>query len=148
MGYYKNNSSYQRMLHNILSRTQLKVSWVFVACFLPVILIYVFLFHISETETTGGMWIGVKSVEDKVVIITEDKRVFFDIDDFAKYLREKFDSKIAMATLKRKFWRKSTKVVIALDRDLKFENVRPLIGVLADVGVTDYAFEARLTDHE
>ena len=64
--------------------------------------------------------------------------------DFAIYLKKLTQELAVQAAISKFISDTQTKVVIAVDQRLRYFHVRPILHVLAEVGIDSYAFETQI----
>lgn len=109
----------------------------------------------SETEQEGSIWLSVSENEGQIYVSTFDRKVFSwaanttnlnDLNDFREHLRKTSYEISAQAAVSKFISKSQTKVVLAVDQRLRYFHIRPIIHVLAKVGLDDYGFETKMLE--
>ena len=106
----------------------------------------------AEDEPEGSIWISCSPDQDEIVVTTSQKDVFRwsknienteEITPLTDYLKKQIISMSYSANLQKRVSVAETKVVIAIDKTLKYKDVKPIIYALAQAAISDYAFEVK-----
>lgn len=109
----------------------------------------------TEQNEIGNLWFSVYVRDEKLVIRTLDRRLFkiplneFSIEDFSEfqaYLEEYIREKTMESAVSFDFEIRNTTAVFSVDQRLRYTHIRPLIYILAKVGITRYGFETQLSE--
>ncbi len=104
----------------------------------------------STPTRDSAIWLSITTKDKQTIISTNDRRVFKwrsnlrsteDLKDFTLYLRRRMVEEIQTASLVQRAMRSQTRVVLAADQGLKYNDIKPIIFALAQAGISSYAFE-------
>jgi hypothetical protein len=107
----------------------------------------------AKAQKEGAIWLAVKVVDDEILITTGDRKIFrlpkrIDspkaLEQFSKYISSTLEQEVKRAVLANEILKNELTVVISADQRLKYLHVRPVINVLAEAGITNFAFETQL----
>lgn len=111
-----------------------------------------------EFETSSfpdvPLWFSVTPIGDEIVVTTAQRKVFRwkqttqDIEPLRAFLRdlkEMAETEIKSVSLSNTFKSEKTTALIAADRHLTYAHLKPIILVLAEIGIRNYALETKLT---
>jgi hypothetical protein len=101
------------------------------------------------------LWFSITPVNNEIIVTSTDGKIFRwpqqvtdikKLEKFMSYLREKMASEIKSAALINHAHQNKYTVVISADRHITYAHLRPLIFALAEVGISNYALETKLTE--
>lgn len=106
----------------------------------------------NTTQTTKfptSIWIGVKIINQDVLIVTDERKIFkwkYDTEnpnmsEFIKYLQKRTKFKLFTQVLLHTNDTEPIRVGIACDENIRFFHIKPIILALAEAGISDYYFE-------
>lgn len=114
--------------------------------------------QIIEHDTTpggeGSIWLSVSKDDQDLIFTTSDRKVFrYSLDESELSAKEGIKQHLSQALtemmvgniLEKRVRESKTKVVLAVDQDLNYGNLRPVIRILADSGFNIFDFETRLS---
>ncbi len=100
------------------------------------------------------LWFSVTPIGDEIVVTTAQRKVFKwkqanqDLEPLRTFmldLKEMAETEIKSVSLSNRFKTEKTTALIAADRHLTYAHLKPIILVLAEIGIRNYAFETKLT---
>jgi biopolymer transport protein ExbD len=106
----------------------------------------------GSTASEGSIWMAVLLRKDKLVITTDSKQIFQwnadkidkkELEPFIAYLKAEKLSLSFSALLAKRIQLIQTLVVMAVDQQLNYAQVRPLLYALSQAGISHYAFEVK-----
>lgn len=106
----------------------------------------------APSEREGSIWLSISMMDQKTIVaMTGDRKIYrWDVDNptegvnkIRQYLQKRQYDLIMAAALAKRIDKTSTKVVFAVDRHIKFKQFYPLLTMLSQVGIDNYAFEVR-----
>lgn len=104
----------------------------------------------AEPSEDSAIWLSVIINGDDLVVSDNYRTVFRwpkdvrnleGIAPFIEHLKNRKAAEIKAATLANRISSYQTKVLIAVDQNLKYSHFRPLLYALAEAGISDYGFE-------
>lgn len=111
----------------------------------------------SKPQKEGSIWISIFEKDSEITVVTYDRKVFNwpadtqtlePLEDFRQYLHQTTNELSAQAAISKFISRTQTQIVMAVDQKLRYFHIRPLIHILADVGIDSYAFETQIIDKQ
>ena len=108
----------------------------------------------AKKEKEGSIWIGLFPYKDRVIIKTSDNKTFSfsqniaskeEIKDFIVYLKDRVRKESVATGLSLKSSLTKTSAVLAIDRNLNYHHIRPLLTALAEAKIAKYGFETQTT---
>ncbi|MFK7824360.1 MAG: hypothetical protein AB8G05_09395 [Oligoflexales bacterium] len=106
----------------------------------------------AEIAKEGAIWLSISVQKGHVFVSTDDRHVFswneqnrnLDvIEPLVKHLRNRLVQITLSASLAKEISHTESLVVLAVDQSLKYLHIQPILIALAQVGVSEYAFETR-----
>ena len=107
----------------------------------------------TTVQHDGGIWIGIFIENEEIHLVTSDRRKFSwpvdtfsrsNLTEFIKYLRERTKKESLATAIKLETNVTKTRAVLAVDQDLKFIHIRPVLHALAAAKITRYGFETQI----
>lgn len=104
----------------------------------------------------GGIWLGIYPENDKVVVVTSDRKKFswslqsnkmHDTEPLVQYLRDRVRKEAYSTAIKLESNQTRTTAVLAVDQELKYLHIRPVLYALAKAKIAKYGFETRMLQH-
>lgn len=101
---------------------------------------------------TGAIWMALAPAGKFIVATSGDRQMFRwplnpSVDDLAEitaYLQDKIKDGILTSSLSLTALARQPRIIFACDLSLTYAHIRPLLAVLARVGITNFSFETRL----
>ena len=102
---------------------------------------------------TGEIWLGIKLVGDNLLITTSDRQVFkwknkilekSDMKDLISYLHNRTRLQAHSSGLKMRTLESDITAVIALDKNVSYAHLSPILYALAEAKISKYGFESRI----
>ena len=109
----------------------------------------------ARAENEGSLYMSLRIYHDQLYVRMGDQSVFMfpqritsvdDLSELRQYLQQWSERTIVKAAIANAIEESMLHVVIAADQRLKYLHVRPIINLLAEVGITNYSFETSMTD--
>lgn len=107
----------------------------------------------AEREKEGAIWLGIYPLNNHLILTTSDKKVFKlplvikdsnELREFREYLLDLLNKETVKLALNLDPNPIRLTAVLAVDEKLNFAHIRPLIYLLASVGISKYGFETKL----
>jgi biopolymer transport protein ExbD len=104
---------------------------------------------------SGPIWLAVAAIGEKIVVTTSERQVFQwplqpeddDLESIERYLSERIRNEILTSSLSLTALPNQPRVVLACDLRLTYAHLRPILSVIARVGITNFSFETRIPAH-
>ena len=99
-----------------------------------------------------SIWASVILRNGVLRVTTEDRKHFSwnalsknidDVREFSEYLKNRVLEITVSASLSKKVTLGQTHVILAVDQNLNYAHIKPIIYALAEAGISDYAFETK-----
>lgn len=109
----------------------------------------------AEEQPEGSIWLSVSVQNNDVVVTTFNRKVFTwpkdtnsltPLSNLKSYLIATVDELATQASIAKYLSIHQAKVILAVDESLRYYHVRPIIHLLAEVGLDDYGFETRIIE--
>ena len=106
----------------------------------------------AEHAKEGAIWLSISLQKGNVVVSTDDRHVFSwseqnrdlkVIEPLARHLEKRLVQITLSASLAKEISHTESLVVLAVDQSLKYLHIQPVLIALAQVGISEYAFETR-----
>lgn len=107
----------------------------------------------AEAQPSSGIWMGIHQENDRIVVVTDDRRRFTwplasqslkDMAPLVKYLEEKVRREAYASAMTMETVQGRTKAVLAVDQKLKYIHIRPVVYALAQARIPSYGFETKM----
>jgi len=107
----------------------------------------------SKPTATTTLWFSVTPINDEIVVISDDHKIFRwkqdvrnkdDLKEFRDFLKTKTKAVVLSATMAKEKLKSKTRAIIAADQRLKYLHIRPIIYALAEAGISQYGFETKI----
>lgn len=104
----------------------------------------------AEPSKEGAIWFSVSLKNTTLIFTTSDRKVFrwsLDSNDNTQikllkdYLKNQIERVSLTATLSKSLSHIQSMVVFAVDQRVTVKHLRPILYILAEVGISEYAFE-------
>ncbi|MDB2447404.1 hypothetical protein N9W79_02130 [bacterium] len=166
-----NNASFStQRLGELKERLKEHVNWFPVPALISFVLVLLFIGHLlvninprlgnsaviltmdAELEKEGSIWLSISEKEGQLYLTTYDRKMFSwpsktkslePLSGFKKFLETTTAELAAQAAVSKFVSKSQTKVVLAVDQRLRYYHVRPILHILAEVGLDSYAFETQ-----
>lgn len=101
----------------------------------------------------GDIWLGIKLNGDVLEIMTTDRHIFRwknkslerkDMSALIDYLKEKTRHQAHRAGLKMKAMESEIRAIIAIDKNVSYAHLNPVLYALAEAKISKYGFESRI----
>ncbi len=98
----------------------------------------------------NAIWFTLSKSDPYILATTDDRKTFRwhietksvdELKPFKEHLEEQVRMITFMSVISKRVYKRQLMVVIAADRSLLYKHVRPVIYMLAQIGLTHYAFE-------
>ena len=107
----------------------------------------------TDRQQDGSIWLGVYEQNNRVVIVTADRKKFsweanaVDTETFApliKYLRRKTIKEAKSTALKMESSLTRSTAILAIDQRLRYSHIKPILYALSEAKISQYGFETRI----
>lgn len=101
----------------------------------------------------GDIWLGIKLNGEVLEIVTTDRRMFkwknkslerSDMRELINYLKQKTRQQAQSAGLKMKAMESDIRAIIAIDKNVSYAHLSPVLYALAEAKISKYGFESRI----
>ena len=106
----------------------------------------------ARPQVTGSIWLGLYAKDDQFFIVTDDRKKFewnlnevneLKIEALTRYLKGRVRRQIMNAGRTLSADTVQTAAVLAVDVELKYIHVRPVLHALANARISHYGFETK-----
>ena len=106
----------------------------------------------ARPQVTGSIWLGLYVKDGKFNVVTDDRKRFgwdlsdvnqLQIEDLTRYLKGRVKKQIMNAGRTLSANTVQTTAVLAVDVELKYIHVRPVLHALAQARISHYGFETK-----
>ena len=163
---------YYQRLDELKERLRGQVSWFPFPALISFVLALLFIGHLlvninprlgnpavilkmdSPLEKEGSLWLSITEKDERIYVTTFDRKVFFwpantqdvkPLSAFKTYLKATSTELSAQAAVSKYISKSQTRVVMAVDQRIRYFHIRPILHILAEVGLDSYAFETLVT---
>ena len=109
----------------------------------------------APNQHEGAIWMSVSIRGSKIVITTFDRKVFTlprenivdaDLEQFDQYLKKAVRELTISTGLSKYLSDTRSRAILAVDQNLNYYHLRPIIRALGRAGMNQYGFETRLAN--
>ncbi|MDD9950326.1 MAG: hypothetical protein OXT67_02050 [Zetaproteobacteria bacterium] len=161
----------QQMLDKSIEELRTPRHWLPHLCFLSFGLVLLFIGHIllglnprignpaivlplkAEHIEDGPLWLSVSLHQESLVVTTAERNIMRfpaliqsqeELTPLKNYIRRHLVGQILSAGLTKKVRKKELFVLIAVDQKAKYVHLRPVLQLLAELGISQYGFETQI----
>lgn len=100
----------------------------------------------------GSIWLAISHVDDKIVVLTSNRKMLGwtaqnpkpeELQKIIDYIEQTTKTLALAASLEKKLLKSQTVVTLAVDKSMRFQDFTPMFFVLAQAGISEYAFEVK-----
>lgn len=107
----------------------------------------------AEPLRSPGIWMSITQSGNDILIVTDDRRLFKvplaapnveSLAPFVSYLNQRTRANAFKTTLDLELDADRIRVVMAVDQELKYIHIRPILYALAEAKISNYGFETKM----
>ncbi len=106
----------------------------------------------GEATSESSLWFSLSAKGEDLLIVSRDRQTMTVplalkgmevLHPFSRMIEEELEKVIESAAVSRKVYSDEISVIFSVDESLRYAHLQPLIQVLANQGITNYAFETQ-----
>ncbi len=111
----------------------------------------------GDLQPKKALWLAISPYKNSLLINTSDQQDLLipqkitkpsDLAPLKSYLTAKMQQIALSATLEKEADPGASLIILAVDKTLKYYHLRPFLYILAEVGISEYAFETLVPEEE